>query len=172
MAHETREQAINKLNQLIKGIRVAMLTTVDEDGELHSRPMATQKAETRDGVLWFFTSANSQKVEELQHDHHVNLGYASPDDNRYVSVSGAARLMRDRQKIEELWSPVLKAWFPQGVDTPDIALLRVEVHSAEYWDSPSSTMVKLAGFTKAVLHGERYEPGENERIDLGEPVTH
>jgi general stress protein 26 len=155
---------VKKLAKLIKGIRVAMLTTRDDDGTLRARPMQTQEQEF-DGTLWFFTPASSHKVIEVGHEHQVNLSYADPGDNRYISVSGTATLVRDRAKIDELWTPVLKAWFPQGKDDPDVALLKVDVAKAEYWDSPSSTLVKLVGFTKAVLTGQQYRPGENEKLN-------
>jgi general stress protein 26 len=128
--------------------------------------MATQETEF-DGDLWFFTDAGSPKVDEVERDERVNVSYAAPDDNRYVSISGTARLVRDRAKIKELWNPVLKAWFPEGLDDPDLALLRVRVEKAEYWDSPSSKMVQLAGFVKAIATGKRADDiGENEKIDL------
>jgi hypothetical protein len=74
--------------------------------------------------------------------------------------------VQDRAKIDELWKPFLKAWFPEGKDDPQIALIRVDVDHAEYWDAPSSTMVKVVGFLKAVTTGEIYAPGENKRIDM------
>jgi general stress protein 26 len=158
---------IQKLGKLIKGIKVAMLTTQDDDGTLRSRPMATQQAEF-DGMLWFFTQASSHKVDEIDREHNVNLSYADAADNRFVSVSGRARLVREKGKIDELWSPILKAWFPKGKDDPDVALLRVDVEKAEYWDAPSSTLVKLVGFAKAVVTGQPYAPGENKKLgDLG-----
>lgn len=164
MAHEKTD--IEKIRDLIKDIRFAMLTTIDEDGSLRSRPMGTQEAEF-DGDLWFFTGASSAKVDEVERDERVNVSYAAPDDNRYVSISGTARLVRDRAKAKELWNPVLKAWFPDGLDDPDLALLRVRVEKAEYWDAPSSKMVQLAGFVKAIVTGKRADGlGENEKIDL------
>jgi general stress protein 26 len=162
MTAETND--VTKLAKLIKGIGVAMMTTRDDDGTLRSRPMQTQN-EPFDGTLWFFTQASSHKVVEVDHEHQVNLSYAQPSDNRYVSVSGTATLVRDRAKIDQFWTPVLKAWFPKGKDDPDVALLRVDVTKAEYWDAPSSTIVKLVGFTKAVLTGQQYRPGENEKLN-------
>jgi general stress protein 26 len=158
---------IKKLGELIKGIRVAMLTTADEEGRLHSRPMANQD-DVFDGTLWFFTESNSAKVNELQRDRHVNLSYADPSDNRYVSVSGTASVSKDRDKMKELWSPLHKAWFPDGLEDPNIALLRVEVEKAEYWDSPSSAVVRLFGFAKALATGKRYgeEGSDHEKISL------
>lgn len=163
MAQPTSD--IEKLRDLTKGIRVAMLTTVEEDGSLRSRPMATQEMEL-DGELWFFTGAGSLKVREVRREQHVNVSYADPDGQRYVSVAGTAQVVHDRAKAAELWNPMLKAWFPGGLDDPDLALLRIRVEKAEYWDSPSSKMVQLAGFVKAVATGKRYEPGENEKLEL------
>ena len=158
-------EAIQKAGELIQGIKVAMLTTLEDDGSLHSRPMATQEAEF-DGTLWFFTRAGTAKVHEVEHDQHVNISYADPAGNRYVSVSGRAQLVRDKIKVEELWSPVLKAWFPDGLDDPELALLKVSVEKAEYWDAPSSTVVHIVGVAKALATGQPYEPGDNEKIDL------
>lgn len=166
MAEQTdNNENIKKLRELIKDIKFAMLTTVEEDGTLRSRPMATQHIEF-DGDLWFFTNANAPKVDEVQHEEHVNVSYANPDKQSYVSVSGRAQLVRDRQKIEELWNPLFKAWFPKGLDDPDLALLKVSVDQAEYWDSPSSTVARLVGFVKAITTGEAYSGGENEKLNL------
>jgi len=161
----TRDEAIKKLNELIKDIDFAMLTTVEDDGMLRSRPMVTQEAEF-DGDLWFFTGASSHKVDEVQHDRHVNVSYADPKNQHYVSISGTAQLIRDRKKMEELWNPAYKAWFPQGLDDPDLALLKVTAQHAEYWDSPSSVVVHAIGLVKAVVTGERAEGGDNQKIDL------
>ncbi|MBC8078237.1 MAG: pyridoxamine 5'-phosphate oxidase family protein [Chloroflexales bacterium] len=161
-----RSEAVEKLRQLIKGIDIAMLTTTDEsDGTLRSRPMGTQQVEF-DGDLWFFTRASAPKVDEVEREQQVNVSYADPSHNRYVSVSGTAQLVRDHKKNEELWNPVLKAWFPKGLDDPDLALLRISVNKAEYWDSPSSTIVALAGFVKAIATGKPIKGGENEKLEL------
>ncbi len=157
--------AIKKLGEEIKGIRIAMMTTVEEDGMLRSRPMATQEADF-DGDLWFFTGAGSPKVDEVEHDRHVNISYSKPDDNRWVSVSGTAQLVRDRAKIDELWKPFLKAWFPKGKDDPELALLRVNVTDAEYWDTQSGAVAHTIGLIKAVATGQQYDPGDHEKLDI------
>ncbi len=162
---DSNENINKKLHDLIKDIRFAMLTTVEEDGTLRSRPMATQEFEF-DGDLWFFTAAHAPKVDEVQHNQHVNVSYAEPKDQKYVSVSGTAQLVRDRAKIEELWNPLFKAWFPQGLDDPELALLKVSVEKAEYWDSPSSKVVRLVGFAKALLTGKQIgNPGDHAKIE-------
>ena len=154
-----------KLAGLIEDIQIAMLTTVGTDGRLYSRPMATQQ-EKFTGTLWFFTKRHSGKVNEIQHDQQINLAYSQPDKNRYVSVAGRAALSSDRDKMKELWSPVFKAFFPDGLDDPELALLEVEVETAEYWEAPSSAVVKLVGFVKAVATGKAYHPGENKTLNV------
>lgn len=158
---------IETLREQIKDIKIAMLTTVDEDGSLRSRPMGTLDAEKFDGDLWFFTSASEPKVDEVRRDHQVNVSYADIDGNRYVSVSGAASIVHDRAKMKELWNPIMKAWFPDGLETRDIALLRIKVTKAEYWDFASSKLVQLVGFVKAVVTGEEADDlGKNEKLHI------
>ena len=161
---ETRQESIEKLKTLIEDIDFAMLTTIN-GGQLRSRPMSTQKYES-DNELWFFTSDQTHKVEEIKADNRVNVAYAEPDDNVYVSVSGRAALVKDRAKIEELWNPVLKAWFPDGLEDPTLSLLKVTIEEAEYWDSPNSKLVQIAGFVKALVTGQSADGGDNKKISL------
>ncbi|MCC9138261.1 pyridoxamine 5'-phosphate oxidase family protein [Pontibacter silvestris] len=161
-----QKENLHKLVDKIKGIKFAMMTTMDEDGSLHSRPMATQETK-EDGILWFFTGYESAKSYEiLKNDSHVNISYADPDNNVYVSVSGRANVLKDKQKIEELWTPVMKAWFPEGKDDPNIGLIKVTIDKAEFWDSPSSAVVNLFGMAKAAITGEQPDAGENKKINL------
>jgi general stress protein 26 len=162
---DERVKDIEQVADLIRGIRVAMLTTVDGDGELRSRPMATQEVDF-DGTLWFFTEAGSEKAAELERDARVNVAYADEGRARYVSLSGAARLVHDRQKMRDLWRPLLKAWFPRGIDDPKLALVEVTVTGGEYWDAPSSRLVRLAGLLKGALTGTGMPAGEHGHLDV------
>ena len=163
----THEEAVAKLRALIKGIDIAMLTTVDStDGTLRSRPMSTNGDVEFDGDLWFFTRASSHKVEEIERSSRVNASFAQPDKQNYVSMSGNASLVLDRDKMKELWTPHLKAWFPDGTDDPDMALLKVSVEKAEYWDSPSSLMLHAYGILKATLTGKSPSSGDDVKVDL------
>lgn len=164
MNNDKKQEAIKKLNELVESIEIAMLTTIDGD-VLRSRPMDTQEID-ENGNLWFLTGADSHKDEEIAKDNRVNVSYASPDDNTYVSVSGTAEIMRDQEKIDELWSPLHKAWFPEGKDDPNIRILKVNIEQAEYWDSGSSAFQQVYGFLKAIATGESADGGENEKINL------
>ena len=158
---------IKKLSELIREIKVAMLSTVGPDGAVHSRPMFCQEMDA-DGELWFFTRLSSGKVDSIEYEQHVNLAYSSPENSQFVSVAGRASIVYDRAKAEELWSPLHKAWFPEGLDDPDLTLLKVRAESAEYWDMPSAKMVQLFGMARAMLTGKAYSPStsENRRVEI------
>jgi general stress protein 26 len=161
---KTRQESIEKLGQLLEDIDFAMLATFDGE-KIRARPMSTQEVDA-DGNLWFFTSDRTHKVEEIERDNRVCVAYAKPDDNVYVSVSGTAALVKDRAKIEELWNPIHKAWFPEGLDDPTLALLKITIEEAEYWDSPSSTLVQLVGFVKALATGQEADGGDHGKVRL------
>lgn len=162
----SRDEAVAKLADLIEDIRIAMLTTIDADGAPWSRPMGTQDV-AFDGTLWFFTRADSEKVEHIERNAKVGVAYANPDDQDYVTMAGTARVLNDRGKIRDLWSEPLKAWFPDGVDDPELRLIQVDVDRAEYWDSPASAVVYALGYAKAVLTGQpATDLGDNEQVSL------
>jgi general stress protein 26 len=153
---------VSKLVEKIKDIKIAMMTTIENGKELHSRPMYTHEPEA-DGTLWFFTERDSQKVGEVAKDRHINLGYSKPEDNLYVAITGTAQVVTDPAKIKELWSEGLRGWFPKGSDDPNIALLKVTIDKGEYWDTPNSTLLRAYAYAKAVLTGERDQPGPDRQ---------
>jgi len=163
---QRRHDNLQRLREMVKEIDFCMLTTVDENGDLHSRPMSVNGDIDPDGDLWFFTSASSHKVAEISKLPKVNVSFADPDNQHYVSISGKAQLVRDRNKIEELWKPEFKMWFPEGKDDPQVALLRVNLEKAEYWDSPSSTIGYVLNFVSSLVTGKEADHGENRRIEL------
>ncbi len=155
-------QDAEKIWSLIKATKFAMLVTEDQ-GHLRGRPMAASQQEF-DGTLWFFTHASSHKVSEVAKDDRVCVTYAEASKQDYVSLSGKAVLVRDRATIDAHWSEILKAWFPGGREDPDIALLKIRVEQAEYWDSPNSKVVQLYGYVKAALTGTPPQVGENKKV--------
>ncbi|MBD2494161.1 pyridoxamine 5'-phosphate oxidase family protein [Nostoc sp. FACHB-280] len=141
------ERQIQQLQELIQDIDSGMLTTVNDDGSLHSCPMYSINEIDAEGRLWFFTSANSHRVSEIEHHQQVNVSFSSCEQQRYVSISGTAQLLKDRQKMAELWKPELETWFSQGLDQPDLALLQVNIKQADYWDSSSSYHPQTINFS-------------------------
>ncbi|MEH0844118.1 pyridoxamine 5'-phosphate oxidase family protein [Micromonospora sp. CPCC 205711] len=164
MAEEptSTEDARRRVTELIRQARICMLTTIGVDGRLMSRPMGLQEAEF-DGDLWFFAYADSAKVRQIRVNPEVNVAFSDQKHNAWVSLSGTAQEGFDRARAERLWNPILKTWFPDGLDTPGLTLIKVHASSAEYWDSPNSTVVNLFGFAKAAS-GKPPKAGEKHEV--------
>ncbi|HJU54254.1 MAG TPA: pyridoxamine 5'-phosphate oxidase family protein [Pyrinomonadaceae bacterium] len=162
----TQDGKLERLREIVKAVDICMLTTVDERGDLHSRPMSNNRDVEFDGDLWFFTYGSSHKVDEIGRVPKVNASFADVDAQQYASLTGRAEVVRDRAKIEELWKPQLRAWFPEGVETPDIALLKVTIERAEYWDSSQSIVAHAVSIVASLFTGEQAELGENEKLEL------
>ena len=158
------EEGLKKIGDLIKNIRMAMLTTAAPDGSFDSRPMATQKFENFDGTVWFLTRAESGKLHEIADDSHVSLIYADSGASKYVTVKGFASTSTDKAKIHEMWNPMYKAWFPEGEDDPSIRVLRVDVTEADYWEASSSRIVRGIKYLAAAATGGKVDVGEAGKV--------
>ena len=144
-----------KLWSLIKDVKFAMFTTQHANGHLHSRPMTTQNGRVdEDDSLWFFMPRSSEPVHDIAAQPAVNIGYADPGDDNYVSVSGEAAVVDDREKKQQLWSKMTEAWFPKGIDDPDLTLVRVRITHADYWLSKDNKLTQLLKMATAAVTGK------------------
>ena len=159
----TAESSVTKVAELARDIRIAMLTTMDADGHHLSRPMAQQEVEF-DGDLWFFAEKNSRKVAQIEANPEVGVTLSSGDT--WISIHGEALTVDDLAKKKELWNAWVGAWFTDGPEDPNVTLIKVGAHGAEYWDTPGGRIASVVSFVKAKVTGEPYDGGENERVDL------
>lgn len=159
---QQRTDAIKKLEELIHDIKSGMFTTVAPNNELHSRPMMYQQFDSKNHELWFFTGKSTGKVAELKKNPYVNVAFANAKTNAYVSMTGEAEVIDDPEKEQELWNPLLLAWFPRGLKDPDLTLICVKVNYAEFWENTSSGLVQVIGMAKAIVTGKPYKADKNE----------
>jgi len=156
MTHATHDDTADRkqLWDMIKDIKFAMFTTRHGNGHLHARPMTTQNSRMdEDSSLWFFMSRSGEPVADIEQEPEVNVVYADPDDDKYVSVSGTARVVDNLAKKEQLWNKMNEAWFQGGVTDPDLALVQVQITHANYWDVKASKLVQLFAMAKAAVTG-------------------
>lgn len=161
MKTQTQSNAeLTRLCDMIENLSVAMLTTADATGALVSRPMSPLEMDGQ-GALWFFTDLRSEKVERLG---AVNLSFADSSNATYVSVAGHGEIHSDRARIEALWTPFARPWFPDGVDSYNLGLLKVVPHTAEYWDTPHGAMVRMFAMAASIVAGRPVALGDNETL--------
>ena len=153
---------------LIKDMKFGMLTHRHPDGTLQGHPLTTQNRSIDEGsLLYFFISKKSEVASRLQQDSNVNVAYADPGADTYVSIAGNAMLSDDRATRERLWSPMATAWFPGGVNDPDAVLLAVKIVHAEYWNVKDSKVTQLFKMAKAAVTGHvPKDMGEHKKINV------
>ena len=161
----TGEEGKKKIGEMIKDIRICMMTTANPDGSFDSRPMATQKTEF-DGTVWFLTHGESGKVHEIADDSHVSLLYSDTSDSKYVTAKGKASISKDKAKIHDLWNPMFKAWFPNGEEDPSISVMKITISEAQFWQASSSKIVMGAKYLAAAITGDHTKIGEHGSVKL------
>lgn len=162
MKIETQTSAeMAELCKLIEPVSVAMLSNIDADGALVSRPMAALEVDAA-GAVWFFVDLRSSRVEFLR---VVNLSFVDAARGTYVSLSGRGEIRSDHSHIEKLWTPLAKPWFPDGPDSTNLALLKFVPHTAEYWDAPNSRMVRLFAMAASVVAGKPIGMGDHAKLN-------
>ena len=160
------EATRTKVMEMVKTLSIAMLSTRGTDGKFHSRPMAASDAEFS-GTLYFLTDVGSGKTHDLERDPETIVTFSDRHTQQYVAIRGRGSITTDRSAIRDHWTAAAKAWFPKGVDDPSIALIKVDVEDAEYWDAPSGKMVVLYAYAKAAITGQKPgNVGENERVSI------
>ena len=162
---------MEKLYEQIEDTEIAMMTTRRSDGHLESRAMATQKR-AAGADLWFVSREDTAKLRDIEADSHVNLAYYKDRTREWVSVSGLAKISRDRAKIRELYAPDWKMWFGEDgdprhgtADDPRMVLIGVDVHAAVFLEMDRPQPVVLFELAKGWLTGEEPDLGETHRID-------
>ena len=154
-----------KIKTVIESLRICMFTTLHADGMMHSRPMSTSQMDA-DGSLWFFSNESSEKSFDIKSNPMVSLSYTDERNSTYYAIKGYANIITDKTLIQTLWNPILKVWFPKGIDDPDLSLIKVELNSVEYWDASSFKMVQLYQMAKAFVTGTKADLGKHGIIEI------
>jgi general stress protein 26 len=171
MVHDEASAPVAEFRRFVEGISVVMVTALATDDLFRSRPMLLERLEP-DGSLTVLTHLSSQKVQDLERDPRVNVAFVGDKGNCYVSASGTGHTSRDGALIQALWNPTYRAWFPGGAEDPDIVILTVDAQRAEYWNVPSSRLVRLWGVVRALAGGQPAEAGEHGTIEFGDANVH
>jgi general stress protein 26 len=144
----TGKEAAAKIKELYEKANVCLFATNLTSLPVSVRPMQCIKVD-EDGSLWFFSSKSSEQNSHIRKDQHVQLFFSNKDTSEYLSLYGSAEISRNKNKIEELWSPLVKNWFSEGKDDSDLSLICIRPESGSYWDTQNNLiqMLKIAGGT-------------------------
>lgn len=158
-------EALKKLQHMVNDIRTCMMITSGKTGARASRPMAAVDTDHM-GNIWFFTSQHSNKVKDIELDHFVQLVFAHPGKDSYLDVRGRANIITDTVSVKEKWTPMVKAWFPGGIDDPDICLLQIKTDEVHYWDTENSKMVQVLKAALSIVAGKPLVEGVHGELNV------
>lgn len=160
----SREEGIKKLRELAMDAKFCHFVTALDQKPLKSRPMTTQEVD-EEGNFWFLSGDSSEKNNDIEEEPEVQLFYSNPGSSEYLTVFGYAEVIRDRSKLEELWSPFAKAWFSEGKDDPNLTILKVNVADAYYWDTRNNKMIQLIKIAAGAVMGRPFDDGVEGQIN-------
>jgi general stress protein 26 len=149
-------EAVKKIRELAAD-KICMFCNY-EDFKMESRPMGTMGIDD-DGTLWFFSRKSSEKNHQLLHDKQVDLIYSDPSRQHYMVLNGYATIEQDKKKAKELWTPLAKAWFEEGVDDPDLSLIKVSPSEGHYWDTKNGRLISMLKIAVAAISGKEANAG-------------
>lgn len=150
------KEAIEKIREIANG-KICLFCTYERN-EIVSRPMSTQRVDD-DGTIWFFSPRDSEKNLQVSQENKVYLMYLDDGKQHYLSLTGKAEIVTDRHKTEELWNNMMKAWFKEGKDDPQLTLIKVEPQSGHYWDTRLGKLASMLSIAVAVVTGNRDNSG-------------
>lgn len=128
------EEAIAKIKELVDKASSCFFCTKLANKPFATRPMAVQEVDEQ-GNLWFLSASDSHKNAEIGTDPMVHLLFQGAAHSDFLSLYGTASISTDKQKIKDLWNPILKTWFTEGVDDPRITVIKVTPADGYYWDT-------------------------------------
>lgn len=152
------KEAITKLQSLIKDIGTCMFFTNTQAGIHNTRPMAAIEVDGN-GNVWFFANKQSSKVADIRKDTNVHLVFANTTKDTYLDLRGRASIEEDKKSIEDKWNPIVKAWFPEGKNDPQLCLIKVKTDEAHYWDTDTTKMVEILKIVASVVTGKQLAEG-------------
>ena len=157
------DDELETVRDIMTDVRVAMLTSIGEDGTLRSRPLTTQDVEF-DGDAWFFVSRDADVAKEVAARPDVNVAYSG--SSSWLSLAGRAEIVVDRERKRKYWNNFVEAWFPDGEEDDSVVLLKVSGTSAEYW-AGAGRVAALLDMAKARLTGTRpNDAGDSNTVEL------
>lgn len=159
------EDAIKKIKDFVNDIKVCMFCTSVTDMPFRTRPMSTLEVDD-EGNLWFFSAKSSDKNDEIKNDDTVQLIYSKNSDVHFLTITGKATIVEDQAKKDALWNPIVKAFFPEGKDDPNLSLVKIKPEAAHYWDTVNGKMITWFKMAASAVTGNQNNVGVEGKLKV------
>jgi general stress protein 26 len=159
------EDAVKKIKDFVDDIKFCMFCTSVTDMPFRTRPMSTLEVD-EEGNLWFFSAKSSDKNDEIKDNDTVQLIYSKNSDVHFLTITGKATIVQDQAKKDELWNPIVKAYFPQGKDDPNLSLVKIKPEAAHYWDTINGKMITWFKMAASAVTGNQADVGVEGKLKV------
>lgn len=157
--------AIKKLQDMAKEVKICMFCTYDGTNRLQTAPMSVNKVDD-EGNVWFISDKNSKRNEDLAVNTITDLIFGDPANENYISLHGSSQVLYDKETIKELWNPIVKTWFQGGVDDPNISIIKVTPDDAYYWDTKHGKMISFLKIVAGAITGKTMDDGVEGKLKV------
>ena len=159
-------EAAAKIKELAENAQTCFFCTDIKNGKPFSvRPMSAQKVDDQ-GNIWFLSADDSHKNEQLQSDSNVQLLFQGTQHSDFMTLYGQASISKDKEKIKELWQPLVKVWFTEGQDDPRITVIKVAPTEGYYWDTKHGRIVAFAKMIAGAVTGQTLDDSIEGRLKI------
>lgn len=159
-------KGIDKLKQLVESITTCFFCTNLQYGNGSTATVMTAQQVDKDGNIWFFSGLDSDRNRDIKMDNMVQLFFSDTNKNFYLETTGLATIVSDKFKMKELWNPLLKIWFKDGIEDSNISLLKVQTSNAHYWDNEGGKMVNFIKMIASVVTGKDFVDAKEGYIKI------
>jgi general stress protein 26 len=154
----SNQDAIKKMKDMAEEIQICMFCTYDAQNKMQTAPMNANQIDD-DGTFWFLSTKDSTRNIDIQANSVTDLIFAQPSKSNYLSIRGTSEILHDKQKIDDLWNPMVKTWFTEGKDDPNITVIKFTPEEAYYWDTKNGKMVSFLKIALGAVTGKTMDDG-------------
>ena len=162
----SKNEGVEKLKKMVDDIKFCFFTTNSNNFDHKTATIMTAQAVDNDGSIWFFSRADSDRNKDIANHKNIQLYFSSPEKNSYVSVDCEAEIIFDKKKIMQLWDPLLKSWFKDGVDDNNISLIKAKTKNANYWDIEGGKMINFFKMISSTITGNNFIESKQGNIKI------
>ena len=161
----SNQDAIKKMKEMAEEIEICMFCTYDADNKMQTAPMRANEIDN-DGTFWFLSTNESTRNTDIQANSTTDLIFAQPGKENYLSVHGHSEITYNKQKIDDLWNPMVKTWFTEGKEDPRISVIKFTPEEAYYWDTRHGKMVSFLKIAVGAVTGKTMDDGIQGKLKV------
>lgn len=161
--HLSGSKAVEKIRELAESTRVCLFGTALQRPPLSVRPMTVQSVD-ESGNVWFLSARSSTTNRDIHASPAVQLFFANPGTSEYMTLDGVGMISDDPAVRREHWTPIAKTWFNEGVDDPEVTVIRVEPNDGYYWDTKHGKTVAFLKIAAGAAMGKTFDDSVEGKI--------